>query len=165
MLQGKGYWLDSRSGEVYEVDPTHNDWMLVPDNQKTVGLPLHHVEVLRSLDPVCEIDEIRMIGLRAGFIRIRDRHRNLTMQFDAPPSRVQSVLRAIAKALPKLFSGAEHYMLMHNMHDDAHAEVWTTEFLRKLNDGESVLTPRPKPIPENDILRQRMDRLMADAAD
>jgi hypothetical protein len=87
------------------------------------------------------------------------------MQFDAPPSRVQSALRAIAKALPNLFSGAEHFLLLHNFHDDAHADVWTTEFLRKLDSGEPVLTPTAKPIPQNDRLRQRMDLLLKDTAD
>lgn len=110
-----------------------------------------------------EIDEIRMIGVRAGLIRIRDRSRNLTIQFDAPPSRVQAVLRAIAESLPKLFSGVEHFILLNNLHDDAHAAVWTTEFARKLNDGESVLTPRP--IPENNALRQRMNQMLKNTAD
>ena len=51
-------------------------------------------------------------------------------------------------------------MLLDNLHDDAHAAVWTKDFARKLNDGEPVLTPRPKSIPENDALRQRMDLLL-----
>jgi len=131
-----------------------------PINQATVGLTPQQSRVIESLDPVREIDEIRMVGVRAGLIRIRDRHQNLTIQFSAPPSRGQSVLRAIADALPRLFTGVEHYLLLHNLHDDGHAAVWTQEFCRKVDNDEPVLTAR-EPIPENEELRQRMDLLLA----
>jgi len=160
MKSGPGYWLAPDTGSVYQVETTHDAWLLASANQQIVGLTSNEIRVLNSLDPVREIDEIRMVGVRAGLIRIRDRHRNLTFQFDAPPSRVQAVLRAIAESLPKLFNGMEHFMLLHNLRDDAHAAVWTTEFLRNLNGGEPVLTARKKPIPENDTLRQRMDLLL-----
>jgi hypothetical protein len=160
MHSGPGYWLAPDTGSVYQVETTHDSWLLASANQQTVGLTPSESRVLNSLDPQRDFDEIRMVGVWAGLIRIRDRHRNLTFQFDAPPSRVQAVLRAIAESLPKLFNGVEHFMLLHNLHDDAHAAIWTTEFLRKLDSGEPVLTARKKPIPENDTLRQRMDRLL-----
>lgn len=43
-------------------------------------------------------------------------------------------------------------------------EKLALEFLRKLQSGELVLTPRPAPIPENEELRRKMDRLLKDAA-
>ena len=165
MQTGPGYWLIPDTGELSRVETTHDAWLLVSANQRIIGLTPSKIRVLDGLDPQRDLDEIRMVGVRPGLIRIRDRQRNLTFQFDAPPGRVQSVLRAIADALPSLFTGAEHFMLLHNLHDDAHAEVWTTEFVRKLNNGEPVLTPRPEPIPENEELRHKMDRLLKDTSD
>jgi len=158
MPSGPGYWLVPSDGTLHTV-VTHNDWLLDPANQAKVGLTQKQARVLKSLDPVTEIDEIRMVGVLAGLIRIRDRHRNLTMQFYAPPSGVRAVLRAIADALPKLFHGADHYLLLHNLQDDSHASVWTTEFVEKLDRGEPVLLAR-EPIPANEELRQRMISLL-----
>ena len=88
-----------------------------------VGFTTEQKSVLELLDPVKEIDEIRMVGCRKGLIRIRHRRNNITFQFDAPPNRLEPTMHAIADALPKLFDGPEHYLLMHNLHDDAHAEL------------------------------------------
>ena len=90
MQSGPGYWLVPKTGNVYQVETTHDRWLLVSANQKTVGLTPTEIGVLSGLDPQRDLDEIRMVGLRAGVIRIRDRRRNLTFQFDASPNRLQA---------------------------------------------------------------------------
>ena len=71
MPSGIGFWLDPRSGALHRVT-THNDWMIDTNNQKKIGLGPTEVGVLDNLDPVKEIDEIRMVGVMWGLIRIRD---------------------------------------------------------------------------------------------
>lgn len=160
MTDGPGYWLDPRTDTVFRVETTHDAWLLDPANRAKVGLTPKQGRVIDSLDPRSQIDEIRMVAVLAGLIRVRDRHRHLTIQFSASPSRLESALHAIEKALPRLFTGVEHYLLIHNLFDDAHAAIWTPEFARRLASGEAVLSAR-KRIAANDELRQRMDSLLS----
>ena len=53
MSTGPGFWLDPSNGVLHRV-VTHNDWLLVAENQVNVGLTPKQVRVLESLDPVKE---------------------------------------------------------------------------------------------------------------
>lgn len=159
MQSGPGYWLDPRDGEVYEVD-THNDWILRSENQRKIGLPDRHVEVLKSLDPVREIDEIRMVGVIFGLIRVRDYHKHLSIQFFSSSEKASSTLNAIDHALPKLIPGREHYLMLHNLADDSHSMLWSGEFKKKLQAGDSILQAAKDVIEYNEALRRKMRELL-----
>jgi len=80
MSSGPGFWLNLKDGALHRVT-THNDWLLDPQNQKKVGLTTKQVEVLVTLDPVKQIDEIRMVGVMHGLVRFRDYYRHVSVQF------------------------------------------------------------------------------------
>lgn len=160
MQSGPGYWLDPRDGEVYEVD-THNDWILRPENQQKIGLPARHVEVLNSLDSVREIDEIRMVGVMFGLIRVRDYHKHLSIQFFALQGKVLSALNTIDNALPKLIPGREHYLMLHNLTDDSSAKLWSGEFAENLQKCKTILQPAEDVIEYNEALRRKMKELLS----
>lgn len=159
MKRGLGFWLDPRTSTLYSV-VTHNEWLLESHNQVTIGLSPKQVSVLESLDPVKEIDEIRMVGVMFGLVRVRNYHRHLSIQFFAPPKDVPVRLAAIDAALPKLFPSVEHFLQMHNLFDDASARLWSPEFSRRLKAGDPVLEPCREAMPYNEALRNKMNRLM-----
>jgi len=162
MESGPGYWLDPRDGEVYEVD-THNDWLLRSENQQQLELPSRYVQVLNALDPIREIDEIRMVGVMFGVIRVRDYRRHLSIQFfSSRDERVSVNLDAIVDALPKLIPGQEHYLVIHNLSDDSYAKLWSGDFIDKVKAGSSVLLPAEGVLEYNEALRQKMKSLLVD---
>jgi hypothetical protein len=74
MPEGAGFGLDRTRGELHRVS-THNDWLLIRENQDRINLPENDRRELEAFDRVTDIDQIRLIGVRHGLVRIRD-HRN-----------------------------------------------------------------------------------------
>ncbi len=163
MPTGPGYWLDPRSGALHLVT-THNDWLLVPENQKKAGLGPTEVAVLDNLDPVQEIDEIRMVGVMAGLIRIRDYLNRVSVQFWATDPEVAEALQAAVEAMPAVSSDRFPFLTIQNLRDDSTARVHLPDLVAKLRAGETVLHTAER-IPYNDELRRKMDRLLEEAAD
>ena len=164
MPQGKGYWLEPQTGTLYEVE-THDRWLLAPKNQVTVGLTPTQVRVLQSLDPVREIDEIRLCGCLAGLVRLRDNFRHVTVQFYCEPERIVEVLRAVAQAMPGVTGDKFPALIVQNLIDDSISRIHLTDLDAKLDAGEAVLQPSAEHIEYNIRLREKMDRLLRDAAD
>ena len=158
MPSGPGFWLDRRSGVLHEV-ATHNDWLLDPNNQKKVVLGPTEVGVLNSLDPVKEIDEIRVIGCQAGLIRIRDYGNRVSVQFHAPPVEVEQLLQLVVDAMPEVTRDRFPFLTIQNLCDDATAHINLPDLEAKLRAGDSVLKQR-EPIPYNETLRAKVDALL-----
>ena len=141
MPTGPRFWLDPRSGALHKVT-TYNDWMIDTNNQKKIGHRPTEVEVLDSLDPVKELDEIRMVGVMAGLVRFRDYCNRLAIQFHASPSEVNVVLRAVVKAIPGVTNDKFPFLTIQNLRDDAVASIHLSDLAAKLdasvNAGEKV---------------------------
>ena len=157
MPRRPGFWLDQTSRQLYRVS-THNDWLLDPVNQRQVGVPDHWVRVLNSLDRQCEIDEIRMIGLMLGLIRFRDYRDSLHVQFYASGTKAKDCLKAAADFAPQATIDKFPLLKIQNLFHDGVAQIELSELRSKIQAGESVLQVG-EPIPENEALRQRMERL------
>ena len=160
---GPGYWLDPRSGALHHVT-THNDWLLVPENQKKAGLGPTEVGVLNSLDPVQEIDEIRMVGVMAGLIRIRDYLNRVSVQFWESGLEVGNVLQAVVATIPAVSGDRFPFLTIQNLRDDSTARIHVSDLVAKLGTGEKVLHTAER-IPYNEELRRKMDRLLKAAVD
>jgi hypothetical protein len=104
-----------------------------------------------------------MVGVMFGLVRVRDYHRHLSIQFFAAPNVVPVRLVAIEAAIPKLLPGVEHFLQIQNLFDDAHGRLWSPEFLGRFMSGEAVLEPCREAMPDNNALREKMDRLMFDS--
>jgi hypothetical protein len=163
MPTGPGFWLDPRTGALHRVT-THNDWLLVPENQKKAGLGPTKVGVLNSLDPVREIDEIRMVGVRAGLIRIRDYLNRVSIQFCATGPEVGEVLQAVVATMPAVSSDKFAFLTIQNLRDDSTARIHLPDLVTKLRAGDTVLHTAER-VPYNEELRRKMDRLLEKAAD
>lgn len=162
MPTGRGFWFDPHTNALYEV-VTHNDWLLDPEHQRRVGLPPEHVQVLASLDPVREIDEIRMVGLLAGLIRLRDYYRHVSVQFYAVPSAVPGLLSQTTAALPHVTTDRHPQLVVQNLRDDSIARLDLSQLLQELAADRPVLEPVDEPMKYNATLRDRVRNMLARA--
>jgi hypothetical protein len=153
-----GFWLDPRNGNLYEVT-THNDWLLVAHNQDLVGLGAKQRQILASFDPITEIDEIRMVGVIHGLIRIRKRRNEVSVQFYSPDSQVNNVLKMIATAIPRAILGENLQLKIHNLFDDSGAQLELYQLVQSLADKLIVLETRGL-IDYNSNLRQKVIALL-----
>jgi hypothetical protein len=159
MPSGPGYWFDPTRDRLYRVT-THNDWLLLPQNQAAVGLTDKEKRVLASLDPDRQIDEIRMVGVMHGLIRFREYSNRLSVQFYCDSSRSNEILKAVAHVVPRVTTNAVPYLTVHNLYDDSVARLPLKEVAEKLTRGNVVLRPSEDIYKENNELRKRMAELL-----
>ncbi|HBJ34210.1 MAG TPA: hypothetical protein DDZ51_05480 [Planctomycetaceae bacterium] len=101
---GDGFWLDPKSGQHWKVT-THDAWILNGENALLVGISASEHERLTSLNPVRDVDEIRLAGIRVGLVRIRSYHNRISVQFAAPRQHVSEALSSTFS----LLDGIEAY--------------------------------------------------------
>jgi hypothetical protein len=158
MPSGPGYWLDPKSDALHRVS-THNDWLLIAENQQAIGLSPLQIAVLGGFDPAREIDEIRMIGVMHGLIRIREydsrNDQRVSVQFYGEPSHVNDYLRIICDVLPRVASQSNPNLTIQNLFDDAVARLTFDKLVRKLQAGEPILASAG-PIEANQALRAKV---------
>lgn len=167
---GKGFWLDPDDNAVYPVDAyrnRHEWWLLDADNQRKVNLRQNTIDALNKLKVQADdaitnggavpADEIRMIGLRAGMIRVRDWRNNIVVQFHASRSRVRNVLWSIFMGLDKALSphpNAE--IVIDNIATNDSVRLSFKQFQKKLVSDETIMResvekrPPVKDLPLND---------------
>lgn len=99
MPQGKGYWYNPKTNATVIVD-RHEKSLKKDEDQKKLGLPNSVKEALNNL-PLGEtdIDVIRMMGVRAGLVRVRDWLNFLSIQFYAEGNKAKDVLFSIAELI------------------------------------------------------------------
>jgi len=161
MASGPGYWLDLHDGTLHRVS-THDDWLLDPENQQKVRLAEGQVEALTSFDRVTEIDQIRMVGLLAGLVRIRDYRTRVSVQFLVPTANVREVLDAVQKVLPRVTSDECPFLTIQNLYDDSVSHIYLPDLRQRLQDNEAVLEEQAA-IPSNDGLRREVQERLGRA--
>ena len=157
MPSGPGFWLDPRTSQLHRVT-THNDWLLVPENQNKVGLSSHQRQVLASFDPIREIDEIRMVGVMHGLVRIRDYFSRLSVQFYSLKPKELEILHSVLQVIPKVTRDTNPYLTVQNLYGDSVAQLRCLELKTKLSVFVDALQPQSF-IDYNEQLRQKMTRL------
>jgi hypothetical protein len=97
---GAGYYLNPTTGQCATVT-THNDWIRDEKNATSIGLPdeFYHQIMLFSHTA---IDEIRILALQGGLIRIRQHKRYTSVQFWVTSNQLEATLQAVVRALEKL---------------------------------------------------------------
>lgn len=101
MAMGEGYWLNPRTDQSWVVT-RHELWILKPENAKLIGIPDEEFARLQSLNPVRDVDEIRMAGIKAGLVRIRSHQNRISVQFSAPAHYVREILWSVLMFLDKI---------------------------------------------------------------
>ena len=95
---GAGYWLNPNNDKWFAVETTHDAWISDPQNAKAIGLPDYVYDDIAQLQPQ-DVDEIRMLALHAGLVRIRDYGNSTAVQFSADPQRVPNMLWSVLVVL------------------------------------------------------------------
>ncbi len=117
MTMGKGIWILPTTGEICFVT-RHERWLMNPTNQQQAALSSNYISILNQLDVDKEIDLIRMIGVRAGLIRIRDYYNHISVQFYSEEETVDSILKNVVEAIPKITQDKFPYLEIHNLAND-----------------------------------------------
>jgi hypothetical protein len=80
---------------------THNDWIRDETNADSIGLAEDLYRQIMLL-PDTAIDQIRILALRGGLVRIRQQKHYTSVQFWASGDQVEAILQAVLRALEEL---------------------------------------------------------------
>jgi hypothetical protein len=95
---GAGYWLNPNTGQCVRVGTTHDEWVRHRGNAESIGLPEAVCDAIMQY-PATAVDEIRLVAVNWGLVRIREHPRYTSIQFAACADRVTPILRAVLVAL------------------------------------------------------------------
>jgi len=104
-MMGAGYWLNPATN-IYKQVTTHDDWIKNHANASEIGLPDDAWEQINRL-PYSAVDEIRILAVEGGLVRIRDHRAYISVQFHVDQGRVRDVLWSVLTALEEL--GADRF--------------------------------------------------------
>ena len=91
---GAGYWLNPDTGQCVRVATTHDEWVRDRGNAEGIGLPEAAYDAIMQY-PATAVDEIRLVVLNWGLVRIREHPRYTSVQFAAHAHQVTPILRAV----------------------------------------------------------------------
>ena len=164
MAQGNGYWINGRTGQYAKVT-RHEQWLKDEKNLTAFGLTdlIPVLAPYNAFNPQ-QTDEIRMIGLRAGLIRIRDNKGTIAVQFSAPRGRVSDYLFHVLTCLEKEHEWGSQVWLNNLQYSESVVVPWQ-EFVKKVTAGEPCMVNEEKEpliddIPDDILLQRRVDALM-----
>jgi hypothetical protein len=146
-MQGAGYWLNPATGKCVRVATTHDEWVRDKSNAESIGLPEAAYDAIMQ-HPVTSIDEIRLVALDWGLVRIREHPRYTSVQFSAQPYHVKAILQAVVTALAEVKLHPDTMLVIDNLllHDSARIEL--RELDGKLAKDEPVLPKQDDVIPD-----------------
>jgi hypothetical protein len=135
---GAGYWLNPSTGMCVRVATTHDEWVRDKQNADHIGLPgeCYH-QIMRH--PATAVDEIRLLALDWGLVRIREHPRYVSVQFKAQPHRVNRILGAVIAALEDAKVHPDTRLVIDNLllHDSA--SLTLTSLQSALENDQPVL--------------------------
>ena len=141
-----GYWLNPSSGKCVRVETTHDAWVRDPANVEGIGLPQAAYDAVMAF-PETAIDEIRIVALTWGLVRIREHPRYTSVQFSAQPNHVKAILGAVVVALAELKLHPDTMLVVDNLllHDSA--RIALGELQNKLAEDLPVLPKQDDVVP------------------
>lgn len=136
-FRGPGYWLDWRTGHFDEVY-RHDIWLCTPANTERFNVPGEIIADLASLHPFKDEDEIRILGLKAGLVRMRDQGSYFAVEFSAQPADLPAVLRAAERVLTEI-EARPWELFLFNLTTNEEVRIAYNEFQQRLRAGEIVM--------------------------
>ena len=142
-----GYWLNPNIGKCVRVETTHDAWVRDRANAESIGLPQVACDAIMKF-PVTAVDEIRILAINWGLVRIREHPRYTSVQFSARPFQVKAILRAVVMAFAELKLHPDTTLVIDNLLLSDSATVGLAELEDKLAKGEPVLPKQDDMIPD-----------------
>ena len=141
-----GYWLNPNTGKCVRVETTHDVWVRDRANAENLGLPEAAYDAIMKF-PETAIDEIRIVALDWGLVRIREHPRYTSVQFSARPFQVKAILRAVVVALVNLKMHPDTMLKVDNLLLNDSATLGLGELEGKTAKEEPVLPKQDDVIP------------------
>jgi len=139
MPLGIGIWYNPHTNKPFVINATHEQWLLSAQNAADLGLSQSARELLKtkSLKKADDIDEIRMIAIVDGMVRIRESGYQISVQFKAR-RRLRDLLFGIYEVL-KDKCNSYSQVTLHNMATGEVAQLSLPDMKTRLEDDEPIL--------------------------
>jgi hypothetical protein len=109
-----GYWLNPGNGQCTQVSTTHDEFVRDRTNAESLGLSDSAFSEIMSYPPTA-LDEIRLVAVRNGLVRIREHRRHVSVQYMAELERVQPLLRIVVTALRGVGIHPDTWLVLDNL--------------------------------------------------
>jgi hypothetical protein len=109
-----GYWLRPETGQCTKVATTHDEFIRDKSNAESLGLSASAFSEIMSYPPTA-LDDIRLVAVRNGLIRIREHRRHVSVQYMAESDRVQPALRVVVTALHGVGIHPDTWLVLDNL--------------------------------------------------
>lgn len=123
-MDGRGYWLNPISGAYFRVG-NHAPWISDAANAQSAGLPERFIAAIRQFDPIRNDDEVRLLGVMGGLVRIREhigRTPYTSVQFYCDRPDLPFVLCAVTTMLRETSHDRFADVHLHNLLSDCQAK-------------------------------------------
>ena len=136
---GAGYWLHPDTGKCVQVATTHDEWVRDNENARSIGVPQRVYDEIMQHPPTA-VDEIRILGLHCGLVRMREHPRYLSIQFAAERHHIARLLGAIATALNHLGIHPDTTVQMDNLLSGESISITVAELRKQIESQQSVFS-------------------------
>jgi len=133
-----GYWLNPDRHQLVEVPDTHDAFVRDKNNALSLGLSESVYETIIQHPPTA-VDEIRLLAVQAGLVRIREHRRYTSIQFAAERERVTSILRAVVEALSSVQLHPDTFLKIDNLLPGDSTSLTFADLAERLDKSEIVL--------------------------
>jgi hypothetical protein len=137
-MSGAGYWLEPKTGRCVQVETTHDEFVRDRENARSMGVPRQVYDEIMMYSPT-DVDEIRLLALHSGLVRMREHPRYLSVQFAAGRESVARVLKAIVKALADMKIHPDTRIEMDNLLLGESTAMTVAELRIRIGSGSGVL--------------------------
>ena len=97
-MMGSGYWLNCNDRRLVEVE-SHDVWIRNKENADSIGILKWLYDKIMQY-PSSAVDEIRLLALYGGLVRIREHPRYTSIQFaNYHPHQIQYTLTCVLETL------------------------------------------------------------------
>ncbi len=122
---------------VRQVATTHDAWIRERTNADRIGLPeCRYCQIMQY--PETAIDEIRLVGLQAGLVRIREHRWYLSVQFAVQSDQVTRILESVCRALVAVGVHPDTRLVIDNLLTNDSVAVSLGRLGAELERGQSV---------------------------
>ena len=135
---GAGYWLNPNTGKCVRVITTHDEWVRDWANAESIGLPKAAYDAIMK-HPATAVDEIRIVAIHWGLVRIREHPRYTSIQFSAHAHQIRLVLRAVVVAITELKLPPDTTLKIDNLFLNESATLGVGELQSRLDKDQPVL--------------------------
>lgn len=109
-----GYWLHPDSGLIVKVSETHDEWLRDRQHAAELGLGDADFQEIGSY-PASAVDEIRLVAVRHGLVRVREHRRHVSVQHMTEGKRVGVVLAAVVRGLMEVGIHPDTRLIVDNL--------------------------------------------------